>query len=194
MIERINQKYRSIPNLLSIYRIIVAPILLLVSIYGYKNLFLILFALSVLSDFLDGFIARTLHSETEYGSRLDTWGDTFTFGFLPMCFYFLWPEIIYREMYYVLLAIISIIFPLIYGYHKYKIMISYHTFISKLSVLMISLSTFSLALFHINTVFHIAAFLQLIAGMELVGIIAILPTYEGNVKSLLHVIKSKREL
>ena len=55
---------KNIPNLLSIFRLITIPIvawLLLIDIFFYAALFTILIAVS---DFLDGFIARSLKAES----------------------------------------------------------------------------------------------------------------------------------
>ena len=66
---------KNIPNLLSIFRLITIPIvawLLLIDLFFYAALFTILIAVS---DFLDGFIARSLKAESELGSYLDAIAD-----------------------------------------------------------------------------------------------------------------------
>ena len=66
---------KNIPNLLSIFRLITIPIvawLLLIDLFFYAALFTILIAVS---DFLDGFIARSLKVESELGSYLDAIAD-----------------------------------------------------------------------------------------------------------------------
>ena len=66
---------KNIPNLLSIFRLITIPIvawLLLIDLFFYAALFTILIAIS---DFLDGFIARSLKAESELGSYLDAIAD-----------------------------------------------------------------------------------------------------------------------
>ena len=66
---------KNIPNLLSIFRLITIPIvawLLLIDVFFYAALFTILIAVS---DFLDGFIARSLKAESELGSYLDAIAD-----------------------------------------------------------------------------------------------------------------------
>jgi cardiolipin synthase len=67
----------SIPNILTIARIIMTPlfvILLMKSLYGYA---LLLFALAAISDGLDGFIARYFNQRTVMGAYLDPIADKF---------------------------------------------------------------------------------------------------------------------
>jgi phosphatidylglycerophosphate synthase len=56
-----------------------------------KTGFLILLGFALLSDALDGFIARRLKVESDIGRRLDRWGDALTMAFGALGFYFLWP-------------------------------------------------------------------------------------------------------
>ncbi|MGB5964827.1 MAG: CDP-alcohol phosphatidyltransferase family protein, partial [Sulfurimonadaceae bacterium] len=60
----------TIPNILSLSRIAMAPFLLVASYYGSENLFFIFFTLMLISDVLDGYIARKLHQCTKIGSKL----------------------------------------------------------------------------------------------------------------------------
>ncbi len=48
--------------------------------YNYVPIFI---AISLLADFLDGFIARALHVKSELGGQLDSLADMVTFGVLP---------------------------------------------------------------------------------------------------------------
>ena len=66
---------RSVPNLLSAFRIVCAPVLLALARNGATGAFLTLFALGLLSDLLDGACARRLGQESEFGARLDQWAD-----------------------------------------------------------------------------------------------------------------------
>ena len=65
----------TIPNLLTCSRFVIAPFLLALAWLGYENVFLILLAISFLTDALDGFVARLLEQTSELGARLDTLAD-----------------------------------------------------------------------------------------------------------------------
>ncbi len=68
----------NIPNCLSAARILMIPLLvyfILHSTAGNYPLLIILFCISMLLDFFDGFLARRLHQETELGRILDPLAD-----------------------------------------------------------------------------------------------------------------------
>ena len=74
-----------LPNLLSGLRLLTAPILLYLAWSGRSRLFLVLLALSLLSDALDGFLARRFNWTSEFGTRLDSWGDCAIYMTVPLC-------------------------------------------------------------------------------------------------------------
>jgi CDP-diacylglycerol--glycerol-3-phosphate 3-phosphatidyltransferase len=65
----------NIPNILSLSRIAVAPVMAFL-IYSNSYLpFTILYVLSLVTDILDGYIARRFNMQTKTGARLDSLGD-----------------------------------------------------------------------------------------------------------------------
>ena len=71
--------FRNIPNTLSVYRIIAAPGLLLLIIMDESTLFTWLLLVSLITDILDGMIARAFQLQSKLGARLDSIGDMSTF-------------------------------------------------------------------------------------------------------------------
>ncbi|MBI3089058.1 MAG: CDP-diacylglycerol--glycerol-3-phosphate 3-phosphatidyltransferase [Candidatus Tectomicrobia bacterium] len=65
----------SLPNRITLCRIVAAPIFLILVVYGYHRSALFLFILSSLTDALDGFLARTYHQRTRLGRILDPLAD-----------------------------------------------------------------------------------------------------------------------
>lgn len=65
----------TIPNILSISRLALVPVLVALAYFGEAQAFLAVLAVSLLSDAFDGYIARKLNQTTELGARLDSWGD-----------------------------------------------------------------------------------------------------------------------
>ena len=57
-----------IPNLLSGFRLVAAPFMLYLSWMGLRKIFLALLVLSLLSDAIDGFIARRLNTNSDIGA------------------------------------------------------------------------------------------------------------------------------
>jgi len=65
----------NIPNILTLLRIILTPVLVIFLMEGSYFKALIVFAVSGLSDGLDGFLARTLKQQTKLGAYLDPIAD-----------------------------------------------------------------------------------------------------------------------
>ncbi len=65
----------NIPNILSLFRLLVTAFFILLAAHGRYRLALALFVLQALSDLLDGFLARKMGAKTNLGSFLDPLAD-----------------------------------------------------------------------------------------------------------------------
>jgi cardiolipin synthase (CMP-forming) len=90
----LKEKFWNIPNTLSLYRLLVFPVILVWIFTGKENLVAVFIAISLFTDWLDGIIARAFNMKTEIGAKLDSWADTGTFicSFLAIGF-FKWQEV-----------------------------------------------------------------------------------------------------
>lgn len=69
----------NVPNAISFYRLIMFPVILVLALLGHEQLFVILLSISLVSDILDGFIARTFKLTTRFGAALDNLADMGTY-------------------------------------------------------------------------------------------------------------------
>ncbi|MEL6651216.1 MAG: CDP-alcohol phosphatidyltransferase family protein, partial [Bacteroidota bacterium] len=69
----------NIPNILSLYRLFSFPIVLGVALTGYEEIFVVLLCVNLITDILDGMIARIFKMQTEIGARLDSIADLGTY-------------------------------------------------------------------------------------------------------------------
>ena len=181
----------NIPNILSLFRIISAPFLLLTGWFGMPTLFFILFGLMLLSDALDGFIARMLDQTSELGARLDSYGDILTYLSTPIAVWWLWPDIVKEEVYYVIAAIIIYILPAVFSLLKFGKLASYHTWITKISAVLMSAGVVLLLGFDNNLLFHIAIYFLVIEMVENIVITIMLPKQKSNIHSIWHALKER---
>ena len=65
----------NVPNVLTLLRVLAAPLLAYFLMRGHYNYALLTFALAAITDALDGFIARHFHQYTEFGAALDPLAD-----------------------------------------------------------------------------------------------------------------------
>jgi cardiolipin synthase len=75
----------SIPNILTVIRILLTPIFVIAIITNAYFLALMFFAIAALSDALDGLIARYLNQRTELGAQLDPIADKLLLSSAYIC-------------------------------------------------------------------------------------------------------------
>ena len=176
----------SVPNILSTSRIGIAFVLLYLAWFGHKNLFIIFLVISLLSDALDGYLARKLNAATATGAKLDSIGDLATYVALPVCAWWLWPEIITREAAYVVIAVSAYFLPFIAGVIKFNQIPSYHTYGAKAAAIIMSIALLFLFMTDFNTLFRFAVIFQAIAAIEEIAITFQLAEPRSDVKSIWH--------
>lgn len=84
----------NIPNFISFYRLIMFPVILVLAVAGFERAFVILLVINLISDILDGNLARLLKLQTRFGAGLDNLADMGTY-FLALLgiFLFRWEAI-----------------------------------------------------------------------------------------------------
>ena len=71
----VSQARLTIPNLITLFRIILTPLFIIFLIQGNYRKALVVFVLAGVSDLADGLIARTWHQKSRLGSYLDPLAD-----------------------------------------------------------------------------------------------------------------------
>lgn len=180
------KKALTIPNQISILRIILAPLLLLAAFADQPLLFLALFIVSLLSDALDGFLARRLHLVSEWGAQLDSWGDVATYLVVPPGVWLLWPALVRQERVAIILGITGFLVPIFLGFIKFKRLTSYHTWATKGAAILLGFAAPPLLLGGPAWPFRLAIVIFLLAEMEEVAITIRLSAWQANIPSLWH--------
>lgn len=173
----------NLPNLLSALRIAAAPTLLLLGWLGATELFLATLWLALLSDAADGYCARRLGQITEIGARLDSWGDWLLYAALPVGVAMLWPELARREMLWVSAGIAVLIVPSTVGFLKFRRLTSYHTYLAKITGVLMAGGAVVLLQWGYAGLFHLAVCFLVIEGLEELLITAELPEWRSDVRS-----------
>jgi CDP-diacylglycerol--glycerol-3-phosphate 3-phosphatidyltransferase len=182
----------SIPNILSGLRLLSVPVLAVLAWAGLGTEFIILFICALLSDLVDGYLARRLHQESELGARLDSWGDFGVYMVTPLCAWMLWPELVLRELPYVSAVIASFIVPVAVGFIKYRGLTCYHTWGAKLSAVLMGAGTLLLFSGITPWPFRISTGILVLAQLEEIAISIVLPELRSNVPSVWHAVRLAR--
>ncbi len=188
------QSRLTLPNLLTGFRFVAAPGLLWLAWYGHAVVFMGLLAVVFLSDLLDGMAARLTGQVSRFGATLDSSADVVTYLTIAVCCWWLWPDIVDRELIYVNMIVASCLLPAIAGFGKFGCFTSYHTWAVKLAAASVGLSLYILFLGGPAWPFRIAAVLSLLAALEEIVITLLLSNPESDVRSIWNVIKGTRLL
>jgi CDP-diacylglycerol--glycerol-3-phosphate 3-phosphatidyltransferase len=183
----------NLPNLVSLIRILMAPVLLYFAVMQQPNWFMGTLLFAVFTDVLDGFLARTLKQITTMGSHLDSWGDFVIYSTMAVCAWILWPDILQRELLYFSLIVLSFTLPAVVGYIKFQRFTSYHTWSVKLAVFITVVSYVLLFTGLLDWPFRVAAAFCLYAGIEEIAITLLVQRQYVDVRSLWKVLKYNRE-
>ena len=182
----------NIPNLLSLFRIAAAPFLLLTGWLGMPTGFFILFGLMMLSDAVDGYVARKRHQTSELGARLDSYGDMVVYLSTPIAAWWLWPDIIKEELPYIVVVIGIYLLPAFFSFAKFGRIASYHLWSAKISAVLMGAGIVLLFGFHDNRFFHLAICFVILEAIENIAITSLLPEPKINVRSLWHLLRERK--
>jgi CDP-diacylglycerol--glycerol-3-phosphate 3-phosphatidyltransferase len=176
----------NVANALSALRIVLAPVLLALAWLGRHELFLPCLVASLVSDILDGKIARRFHLTSEFGARLDSWGDLVTYSSVPFCAWWLRPEIVRSEAPFFWAVVAAYTVPVLVGFLKYRTLTSYHTRGAVLSAYLVGAATVVIFAYGPTWPLRFAAGVLVLAEIEEILITLTLPTALTNVPSLRH--------
>lgn len=179
----------TLPNLLTGFRFAAAPVLLWLAWNGHQIAFMTLLAVAFLTDLLDGLAARLTGQVTQFGATLDSWADVITYLTIALCCWWLWPDVVSRELLYVDLIIASCLLPALVGFFKFGCFTSYHTWGVKIAVAAMGLTLYVLFLGGPAWPFRVAAVICILAAVEEIVITLLLPEPESNLRSVWDVLK-----
>ena len=186
------EKFWTIPNILSLYRIIVFPFVLWLILSKNENLFAVFITISLITDILDGLIARTFKMQTNIGAKLDSWADlgTYVLAFMAIGL-FKWQEIKpYSLMLYVFGGIMILSYVVVFA--KFKGLIGLHTYMFKITGYVQGAFIISLFLWGFYLLpYYICLIWGTLACIEEIIIILILKKPKMNVKGLYWILKNK---
>ena len=173
-------------NGITLYRIIAAPILLVLLFTKQYEIFKWLLAVSFFTDLIDGYLARKFKVTSILGTKLDSIGDDLTVLVGLIALFIMKLEFIKQHMIVLIILLVLFLVQTSYAFIRYKKMTNFHTYFAKTAALLqgvfLILAFFtqepSLILFYAAT---IVTMLELI---EEIILIRLLPKWQANVKGI----------
>ena len=187
--QHTEQSRLTLPNMLTGFRFIAAPVLLWLAWHGYGIAFMILLAVAFLTDLLDGLAARLTGQVSPFGATLDSWADVVIYLTIAIGCWWLWPDVVYRELIFVGLIVASCLLPAFAGFSKFGRFTSYHTWGVKIAAASMGLTLYVLFLGGPVWPFRLAAVICLLAALEEIALTLLLSEPESNVRSVWDVLK-----
>ena len=178
----VNNKIGTFPNILSLSRILLSPVLFMIA--GKKIMLFLLLSLIGLTDVLDGFVARKIKKETMIGAWLDSIAD-FVF-FISFIIYSVWFELEYMiKLQYFIIVIITIkLLSVVTGFIKYRQPGLLHTIANKITHIIVFAGLCVFVLFRSTIIVEIGLTISILTALEELVILLIGNKYEPNIKGI----------
>ena len=186
------EKLLNIPNILSLYRLFSFPFVLLIAIKGYQNLFVILLTINLITDILDGFIARVFKMETKIGARLDSYADFGTY-ILAIVGIIIFKSIYFEpHIFSIIIYFLSFLLPYFFSLIKFRKMPSLHLYSSKVAAYIQGIFFFILFVVNFNEwLYYITIIFAIISFIEEVLVQINIDEMKSNLKGIYWVLKIK---
>ncbi len=191
------EPFWTIPNILSLYRMVVFPFILYLAITGAERLFAIFIAINLVTDWLDGQIARAFNMQTKLGAKLDSYADvgTYILVFLGV-FLFKWSDIQANYLYLPLCLFLGFyLIDKFFALLKYGRVPSYHNYLFKTTGYVQGIFFFCWFIFDFYEWFYLLATgIGVLACIEEIILTYLLPKPASDVKGLFWVLKRRTTL
>lgn len=179
---------------ITMYRIVAAPVLIALIIFGQYELFKWLLPVSFFTDLIDGYLARKFKVQSELGSKLDSIGDDLTFLAATIGVFVFKMDFILAHIVWVSLLLGLYFLQLSLALIKYRKITSFHTYLGKTATLFQGLFLIFIFLLPepLYFLFYLAAVITILDLAEEIVIIFYLKEWQSNVKGLWWVIRDQK--
>jgi CDP-diacylglycerol--glycerol-3-phosphate 3-phosphatidyltransferase len=185
--------WRHVPNTLSVLRIACAPALLVLALLGAERAFTWILVPALLTDAVDGWIARGLHLESRLGARLDSIGDSLLWYSALAGIVLLHPEVVTANVVPIAAVVACWIAESALAWLRYRRLSSFHTYASKVAGVLLSLYVGTLfVLGHQAWLLYVAAGASVLASLEEMLLLRWCPQWRSDVRGAWWVWRERR--
>jgi len=183
----------NVPNMLSIYRLAAAPVVVGLALSEQRTLFVVLLCVSFVTDVLDGPIARAWNLQTQIGARLDSIADVLTYaaalvGIFQFEYQTLEPNIAVLYTFIGLLSVAALT-PLI----KFRTTPSFHLYSFKANALFQGIFIFCLFIIGFNVYFYYFVMIfGILACLEFIAVALVVDEPVSDARSLYWVLDKRK--
>lgn len=187
-------KAATIINLITLYRIVTFPLLILLIVIHAWDIFKWFLLASFFTDAIDGFLARKYKVKSILGAKLDSIGDDLTVLAAAIGLFVGHFEFIRQELILLLIVFTLFLIQLVFSLIRYKKISSFHTYMAKTAAVVTAL--FLLSVFFLDKIiyplFYTACIITSLELIEEMILVYLLPEWKTNVSGIYYVLKHKR--
>lgn len=193
-LSAMHKQHFYIVNAVTAYRLVMAPVLVVLVVNNQFNLFRWLLVVSFFTDAIDGFFSRKYHVDSVFGARLDSLADDLTIAAALAGALQCYPAFIKEQLIWIALLGGLFLLQASLALIRYGRMTSFHTRMAKLAS--IAQGIFFLLLFFLDYLpygmFYMAVAITGIDLAEEIILVLVLPHWKTDVKGLYEVWKEKK--
>jgi len=178
-------------NAITLYRLLAAPVLVVLIFINHIDFFKWLLAFSFFTDLVDGYFARKFNVTSIFGSRLDSIADDLTILAAIIGLFLLKMEFNKDTRIMITILIILLALQNILALIKYHKISSFHTYLAKVAA--IAQGSFLIQLFFssqpLYPLFYAASVISILDLIEESILVIMLPEWKTDVKGIYWVMK-----
>lgn len=180
-------------NGITLYRLIAAPVLLLLIFYRQVEIFRWLLAFSFFTDAIDGFLARRYKVSSVLGARLDSLADDLTVIVAAIAVFLIKKDFVTQQILFFFILLGLYLLQTLMAFRKYGKVSNFHTYLAKAAAVFQGI--FLILIFFLPepplALFYAAVIITIIDLIEEIILVLVLPKWEVNVKGIFWVMKRK---
>lgn len=182
----------NVPNALGVARLAGAPAMAALAWFDQSRAFFWLLIALLLTDWVDGKLARLLGQRTEFGARLDSLADAAMYAALAFGVWRLHPDVLRQEAIWLAAFVLSYLASLVAGFVKFGRLPSYHTRAAKTCWLLIGVAAIVLFANGASWPVRVALIAVTLSNLEAIAITGVLRRHRSDVPSVYHALRHRR--
>ena len=188
----ISDRWLTIPNIICAIRLVGSFVLVWIAWLGLNDLFLWIFVLLAMSDWVDGKLAILLNQRSVIGARLDSWADAALYAALLIGAVMLYGETLQAEIAWFVPPLATYLISTVAGFWKFGRWPSYHTRAAKTGWFLIMIGAIGLFTDWSLWPLRVALAFTALTNLEAMGITIMSPAWRADVTSIYHAWRDNR--
>lgn len=184
---------RQLPNLISVARILSVPVLLTLAFLQAEGPFKWLLLAALLSDILDGLIARAFNLVSPLGIVLDSVGDSLLMVAAAFGVWVFHPDFVQEHGLTVLLVLGLWVLEMLVSFWRYGKLSSFHAYSVRVGAYLLGIFVMVLFIWGFNSwIFYLTVIINVLGYLEEFVLLWLLPQWTPNARGVYWVLRKQR--